>query len=211
MKKENVNDWKDVANSYFDKCIALIILFLMFFFIVYPNVETKAVRTVDRTIEVIDWIPEEQEQIIQEHVIERLIINIEIVDEDDGDDDEDIIILETIDVTTRPADLIIDQTPERTSRFVIYEVAPVAISRVQPVYPEWARRANIQGTVVLDIEILIDGSIGAIDVLQSLQSGPGGLDEIAIEAARKWRFQPAKSGGNPVACWITQPFHFTLN
>ncbi|MCL1826623.1 MAG: energy transducer TonB, partial [Candidatus Cloacimonetes bacterium] len=67
------------------------------------------------------------------------------------------------------------------------------------------------GVVILDIEVLIDGSIGAIEVFQSLMPGPGGLDEAAILAVRKWQYQPAESGGNPVACWVKQPINFTLN
>ena len=212
MSEVHVNDWKDVANTYFDKCIALIILFLMFFFIVYPNVESKALRTIDRTIEVLEYIPEEMERIEQPPEIERIIINIEIVDDPDDQSDEDVIVVETIERTT----FIPPITPPAggegtTSRFVIYEDPPVAVRRVPPEYPDFARRNNIQGEVVLDVEILIDGSIGAIEVFKSLTSGPGGLDEAAINAMRQWVFQPAQSQGNPVACWVKQTISFTLN
>jgi len=207
MHEDHTKDWKDVANSYFDKCIALIILFLMFFFIVYPNVETKAIKSIDRTIEVVDWQPEEQEQIIQEQVIERLQINIEIVDDVDDTKEEEIKIIDTIGVTTALPPIVNTQQIGLTDRDVFYEKAPVALLRPPPVYPEWARRSSTQGTVVLDVEVLIDGSIGAIEVFRSIS----GLDEAAIEAVRKWKYQPAERGGYPVACWIKQPIVFTLN
>jgi periplasmic protein TonB len=41
--------------------------------------------------------------------------------------------------------------------------------------------------------------------------GDGGFDEAAIEAVKKWEFTPAKSGGKPVACWVTFPISFGLN
>ena len=211
MSEYQVSDWKDVANSYFDKCIALIILFLMFFFIVYPNVESKALRSIDRTIEVLEYIPEEMERIEQPPDIVRPIINIEIVDDPDDQNDPDLIEIVTIDVTIRPPDITPPPDPGRTPKVVFYEDPPGIIKRVPPVYPEFARRTGIQGEVVLEVEVLIDGSIGAIEVLKSLSPGPGGLDEAAINAMRQWEFQPARALGNPVACWIRQSINFTLN
>ena len=41
-------------------------------------------------------------------------------------------------------------------------------------------------------------------------SGPGGLDEAAVTAVRKWEFSPAKSGGKPVAVWVTFDVTFNL-
>jgi protein TonB len=42
-------------------------------------------------------------------------------------------------------------------------------------------------------------------------SGPGGLDEVAVKSVKNWEFSPAKSGGKPVACWVTFPVGFYLN
>ncbi|MCL1826640.1 MAG: hypothetical protein FWG20_01235, partial [Candidatus Cloacimonetes bacterium] len=135
MQQIKTNDWKDVASSYFDKCAALIILFLIFLFIVYPNVETKSIRTIERVVEVTDWVPEDQEQIIQEQVIDRLIINIEIVDDLDNNDDDEILIIDTIEVTTEIPQIVAPDIGS-TPRFVIFERAPVATRQAQPVYPE---------------------------------------------------------------------------
>jgi len=44
-----------------------------------------------------------------------------------------------------------------------------------------------------------------------VQPGPGGLDEAAIEAVRKVRFQPGKSSGNPVDTTVIVPIEFKLN
>ena len=98
----------------------------------------------------------------------------------------------------------------KTSKFVVYDEPPYPIKRVPPVYPESARNQGIQGEVWLEVEILVDGSIGIIEVTKSLMPGPGGLDISAINSVKQWKFSPAKNGGYPVACWITFPMTFTL-
>jgi protein TonB len=185
----------------------------MFAFIVFPNVETQAIATTERIMEAIEIMPEIIERIEQPQEVVRPIVNIEIIDDDISDDsDDEIIYIDTIEVTTLDPWAVIAPPPTlgQTPRFVVYEDAPVVLRRVNPVYPEALRRARIQGTVVLQVEILVDGSIGAIEVFRSVVPGPGGLDEAAVEAVRQWQFQPAQSGGRPVAVWITQPINFTI-
>jgi protein TonB len=57
------------------------------------------------------------------------------------------------------------------------------------------------------VEVLKDGSIRNIHVKRSV---PGGLDEAAIEAVRKVRFQPGKSSGQPVDVLLIIPVEFKL-
>jgi len=207
------NDWKDVVSTYFDKCLSITLLFTMFAFIVFPNVETQAIAMTERIMEAIEIMPEIIERIEQPQEVVRPIVNIEIIDDDMNDDsDDEIIYIDTIEITTLDPWAVIAPPPTlgQTPRFVVYEDAPVVLRRVNPVYPDALRRARIQGTVVLQVEVLIDGSIGAIEVFRSVMPGPGGLDEAAIEAVRQWQFQPAQSGGRPVAVWITQPINFTI-
>jgi len=68
----------------------------------------------------------------------------------------------------------------------------------------------VQGTVVLEVEVYDDGAVGEIRVQRSVQSGPGGLDEAAINAVRKIRFKPGRSGGNPVNTTVIIPIEFKL-
>jgi TonB family protein len=75
-------------------------------------------------------------------------------------------------------------------------------SQVEPHYPEKARKAMIQGKVVLQVVIHKDGSVGDIQVLQS----PGskfGFDESAIAAVRQWRYKPGQQNGRPVDVYFT--------
>ncbi|MCK4694110.1 MAG: energy transducer TonB, partial [Candidatus Cloacimonetes bacterium] len=97
-----------------------------------------------------------------------------------------------------------------TKEWTIYEVEPFPIKQITPIYPEFAKRSGIEGEVFLKVEVFEDGSVGAIRVLKSLMSGPGGLDEAAIKAVRQWEFEPAKSGGQPIAVWVTFSVTFSL-
>jgi len=99
--------------------------------------------------------------------------------------------------------------PGQTPKFVPYEDPPVVLVGEQPAYPEALLKMKIFGEVILHIEVFEDGSVGAIEVMKSLMQGTGGFDEAAINAVKQWKFQPAKSGGYPVACWIGQLFRFT--
>ncbi|MCD4819103.1 MAG: TonB family protein [Candidatus Cloacimonetes bacterium] len=95
--------------------------------------------------------------------------------------------------------------------YVIYEVPPVPIKRVAPKYPTFIKRRGIQGKVWLDVEVLETGKVGDVKVVVSLFPGKGGLDEAAITAVKKWKFEPAKSGGKNVACRVKFPIIFNLN
>jgi hypothetical protein len=67
------------------------------------------------------------------------------------------------------------------------------LRKVEPVYSEAARRANLQGVVVLDAVIAADGSVVSLHPL----SGPDGLAAAAMDAARWWRFRPYRVQGEP--------------
>ncbi len=75
-------------------------------------------------------------------------------------------------------------------------------------YPPLSRRRNEEGTVVLDVEVGKDGTVGAVRIEKS--SGFAGLDKAALNAAVKLRFNPAKRGAEPVEGHVHVPFEFRL-
>jgi protein TonB len=89
--------------------------------------------------------------------------------------------------------------------------APRLLQKKEPGYPEDARRAGVEGTVALRIEIKEDGQPGEIAVVRS--SGLASLDAAAMEAVRSWRFVPAQEAesGRPVRCYTTVSIVFRLN
>jgi periplasmic protein TonB len=68
------------------------------------------------------------------------------------------------------------------------------VYRVQPVYPEIARIAHVQGTVQLQAIIARNGSV---QDLQAMSGNPM-LIPAAIEAVKQWRFKPYLLNGQPV-------------
>lgn len=71
-------------------------------------------------------------------------------------------------------------------------------SRALPKYPDLARRARLQGTVILLIVIESDGSVGEVEVARSPDQR-WGFDLAAIEAVKQWRYRPALMQGRAVA------------
>lgn len=213
MENKKITDWKDVAAGFYDQAFSLAILIILFAVLVSPQFEVK-VRTFEVTEQVAIEIPPEIKEKIKPPAEQvKPVIRIVVDDELDGDDDEDIEIIDTIESTTLdPYEEMEDLGGKlgTTNRFAVYEDPPVAIKRVTPKYPEFVKKMGVEGEVYLDVEVFANGMVGAIEVKQSLMDGPGGLDEAAIKAVRQWEFNPAKSGGQPVACWVTFPITFSL-
>jgi periplasmic protein TonB len=91
-------------------------------------------------------------------------------------------------------------------------VPPVVIpsTRALPNYPDLARRAGVQGSVILLVVIGADGRVGEIQVLTS-PDPRFGFDLAAIEAVKQWRYRPAILGGRPVAVQASVIVEFTLS
>lgn len=84
---------------------------------------------------------------------------------------------------------------------------PVLTRRVDPRYPETARRQGIAGEVVLRVVVEASGEVGDVEVVAP---APGGLTEAAAEAVRRWEYEPALVGGRPVAVYKTIRVRFSL-
>jgi len=78
----------------------------------------------------------------------------------------------------------------------------------RPSYPASARNLGIQGTTLLSILVDNDGRVADVVVKQS--AGHPDLDQAAADAVRRWRFEPARRGSEPVAMWVLLPVEFKL-
>lgn len=85
--------------------------------------------------------------------------------------------------------------------------APRALESPDPEYSEEARKAKYQGVVTLTLIVGPDGKPRDIRVLRPLGMG---LDQKAIEAVNRWRFEPATKDGRPVAVLINVEVNFRL-
>lgn len=99
--------------------------------------------------------------------------------------------------------------PEGPVRFVVGGniTEPEKLSGPNPIYPEAARRARIQGVVVLECTIGKAGTVTNVNVLRGL---PLGLTEAAISAVDRWKFKPSTLNGKPVEVLYILTVRFNL-
>jgi TonB family protein len=78
---------------------------------------------------------------------------------------------------------------------------PYPVSTATPAYPP---KALSSGVVMLEVEVDEKGAVSAVEMLNLTE----GFDAVAVEAARKFRFQPAKLDGRPVRSFAVVVFGF---
>lgn len=78
-----------------------------------------------------------------------------------------------------------------------------------PPYPSISRRLGEEGKVLLKVQVLSDGTAGAVTVQKG--SGFERLDESAINSVKNWRFVPAKKGSQSISSWVVVPIVFSLS
>jgi TonB family protein len=83
---------------------------------------------------------------------------------------------------------------------------PTKLKDVRPVYPPGAELAGIQGVVIIEATIGVDGRVGGAKVLRSIPE----LDEAALEAVRQWEFTTTELNGVPVPVIMTVTVNFSL-
>jgi TonB family protein len=81
---------------------------------------------------------------------------------------------------------------------------PTRLEHAEPVLPETARQAGIRGVVILEITIGPDGRVSDAKVLRSIPL----LDAAALDAVRKWRYEPTLLNGAPVPVIMTVTVNF---
>ncbi len=85
--------------------------------------------------------------------------------------------------------------------------APQLIYDPEPEYSEEARKEKYQGVVLLQVIVGEDGRPRDIRIARSLGLG---LDEKALEAVRRWRFEPGRLQGRAVAVVVNVQVNFRL-
>ncbi len=85
---------------------------------------------------------------------------------------------------------------------------PAYADNPSPQYPDSARWAGEQGTVLLRVLVGSDGHVQ--DILVAKSSGFDALDRAAEKAVRQWRFTPGSRDGQSTAMWVEIPIRFRL-
>ncbi|KAF1689447.1 energy transducer TonB family protein, partial [Pseudoxanthomonas taiwanensis] len=111
----------------------------------------------------------------------------------------------------RPTDVYEPPAPPAPPAPVADVAASVDISSKNmnpPRYPPAPARAGIEGEVILVIDVDANGNVTNVTVEKSSRNRD--LDRAAVEAARKWRFNPAIVNGQKAAGRVRVPVNFTL-
>jgi TonB family protein len=109
-----------------------------------------------------------------------------------------------------PGSVTVPQPPLRQEEAIPYRsdmTRPQIVYRVTPQYTENARRARLEGTVI--VQAVIDETGRVLDV-QVLKTLPMGLDVAAAQAVAQWRFTPATFNGRPLKVIYTLTVNFIM-
>jgi TonB family protein len=95
-----------------------------------------------------------------------------------------------------------EEKPEKTGEVLV----PTLIKKVDPVYPEAAAKAGIQGIVLLEATMDEQGNVVKVRVLKSVPE----LDQAAIDALKQWKYEPMIIEGKPKGVVFTVTIRFAL-
>ena len=88
------------------------------------------------------------------------------------------------------------------------DIPPIKRIFIPPRYPHRAKKDGIEGNVVAKILIDENGNVIKVRIIKTPRFW--GFDSAVIEAARNWKFEPAKLNNMPVKVWATQVVEFRL-
>lgn len=138
--------------------------------------------------------------------------NSSIIEEEILDIDADFSINETLEIPDPPKEMPKQNEEEEEDFFIAVEQMPELIGSLSElksnvVYPETARKAEIQGIVVVQFIVNEKGEIENPRVIRGIG---GGCDEEAIRVTKMAKFKPGKQRGEPVRVQYSMPFRFIL-
>ncbi len=188
---------------------ALIASFVLtiLFFLFSPKVEITPYKIYNDEMELTDFddTPIEDLPDVPKEA-PKPVRNIEAVP--DSEADEDVEIADTLlesDEMLNFDDLYDDGGGDG---FEVSQEKPKLSRFVSPDYPEMARASQLEGTVVVKVQVGPDGSVMQAVVIQGVHPL---LDKSAVDAARRCKFIPGKQRGIPVKAWMAIPFAFRLH
>jgi periplasmic protein TonB len=83
---------------------------------------------------------------------------------------------------------------------------PKLITKVDPVYPALARQTHMQGAVIIDAILDEQGNV----VEAKIVSGPPLLIQSAMDAVRRWKYEPTYLNDQPVQAQLNVTVTFRL-
>lgn len=208
--KHKMVDWKEMADSYYDKAMSLAILIMLFSFMVFPKLVVEPYKAKTKVLEAED-IPIDVPEDIKppEENVQPTVKMAIVMDDEFGDDSDELEEIDTIESTNIDVfeEIAEEQVLGETPKIVSYEEAPSPIKKISPIYPDFEKNAGIVGAVMVEVEVFADGTVGAVNILKGITDN---MDKAAVDAVKQWKFKPAQANGHPVAVWVRFPIKFIL-
>jgi len=188
---------------------------LITIFQISKRYETKSLAD-NKTSILIDVVEEIPQTIQQNRTPAPSRPSVPIASEDETLPEDETIELTNIDfeeVPLPPPPPPESEIDDSIPIFVPYDEPPAPIGGMAAilknlVYPEVARRAGVEGLVILHLHIGASGEILHVKVMKSL--GIDDMDQSAINAVRAVKWKPAMQRDMPIAVWYSVPIRFAL-
>ncbi|MFQ5601846.1 MAG: energy transducer TonB [bacterium] len=189
--------------------ISLFVMLVVFQMLRAISLEATETETPDIQIEVADIPP--TEQIKRPPPPPKPSIPIPTESEDVPED----LTIETteLDLTDIPPPPAPPEEDDDMNIFVPFDEAPSPIGGFGAIqralkYPEIARKAGIEGRVIVQVLVSAKGEVVKTRIMKSL--GHSGCDEAAVSAIKKVKWKPALQRDKPVRVWVAIPVIFKL-
>lgn len=194
---------KSKYNKYLQVGFLVAILIHAVAFAFWPEYVPSVYKLREERIEVVE-VPPEIEIPPPPEEIARPEVAVEVEASDEASEEETIAptFLDAQNLPPAPP-----PPPPEPEMFFAFDTYPVVRQSAEPRYPELARKAEVEGTVVVMVTIDEQGNVISAWVAESSAEV---LNEAALEAAYKFKFTPAKQRDVPVKATISIPFRFSL-
>ncbi|MCK5734700.1 MAG: energy transducer TonB [Candidatus Latescibacteria bacterium] len=206
-------DLKRKYRATFEKCLLVSLALHLTSFSVSRKVTVAAYEPVKQQVVIqIEDIPETKQEVKRPPAPKRPAVPIEVESEELPDD----VTIETTEldvweenIPPPPPPAAAEAPPPEDDEIVPFwhvESPPELVHAVPPIYPEIARKAQMEGKIFLH---LLVGKNGQVEEVKFIK-GPEIFKEAAIKAARQFRFSPALQNDKPVRVWMAIPIDFKL-
>lgn len=196
-------DWEEYYSISFRKSMALSLAIIIALILILPKECTVTpYRLRKEVVTIMEELPPELEKIAEPPPMERP--KLPVAAESDKEAEEATIApTEFPEITKKPTQIEVPTVP-----FWKVESPPKPKYIPKPKYPEIARQAGIEGQVIVNALVDVDGTVREAKVIKS--SGNPALDAEALRVAKGATFTPARQRDRLVRVWVAIPVIFSL-
>ncbi len=192
-----------------EKAIGVALLFFIVIFLTVRHMEIKAYTPKTETVTQVEEINLEAQ--IEEPPPPQTKPQVpKQIEEATTPEEEESAAEDTIDIgptTFNEAELPPPPQEDSVYEFYMVQQKPQIIKRVLPEYPELARKAGLEGKVIVEIIVGKDGHVKSARVLKSDNEI---FNQAALNAVKQYVFKPAMQNDRPVSVRVIQPIVFSL-